>query len=249
MSTQMLAPHSGKRIPPAGPRLASVAELESPEFRAIMTDINGFAGKHGLRQFTDWSKVWEYPWLWTRGLDAISWPGKSLVDFGSEISPVPWLLASRGARVTLIETDRQWLPHWEALRRELGVEVDWRFVADDSLPLPDASADAVTSFSVIEHQNDKARAVSEIARVLKPDSPLFLSFDICEAAMGMTFPDWNGRALTLDEFEREIWEHPKFRNAGRLEWNVSDIPSFKEWHLRSAPHHNYVTGTAVLIRR
>jgi SAM-dependent methyltransferase len=249
MTTQTLSPHSGKGIQPSGPRLASVAELESPEFQAVMTDINGFAARHGLRQFTDWSKAWEYPWLWSRGLDAISWPGKSLVDFGSEISPMPWLLASRGARVTLIETDRQWLPRWEALRRELGVEVDWRFVSDDSLPLADASADAVTSFSVIEHQSDKVRAVSEIARVLRPGGPLFLSFDICEPAMGMTFPDWNGRALTLAEFEREIWEHPAFRNAGPAAWNIADIPSFRAWHLKSAPHHNYVTGTAVLVRR
>jgi SAM-dependent methyltransferase len=249
MSTQALTNHSEKQIQPAGPRLASVAELESPEFRAVMSRINAFAAKHGLRQFTDWSKVWEYPWLWTRGLDAISWPGKSLVDFGSEISPMPWLLASLGARVTLIETDHQWLPRWESLRNELGVEVDWKFVTDDSLPLSDASADAVTSFSVIEHQSDKARAVAEIARVLKPGGPFFLSFDICEPDMGMSFPDWNGRALTLAEFGKEIWDHPDFRNAGPLEWNRSDIPTFKAWHLESAPHHNYVTGSAVLIRR
>jgi len=234
---------------PAGPRLASVTELESPPFRAVMAECNTFAARHGLRQFADWSKVWEYPWLYLRGLGSIDWRGKRLVDFGSELSPMPWLLASRGASVTLVETDPQWLPRWEALRSELGVRVDWHLVDGETLPLPDACADAVTSFSVIEHQPDKGRAIAEIVRILKKRAPLFVSFDICEPDMGMTFPEWNGRALTLEGFEREIWSHPAFGNRGRPAWNAADIPAFKTWHLRSAPHHNYVTGAAVLVTR
>jgi len=233
----------------AAPRLGSVTELESAPFRAFMSECNAFAARHGLRQFTDWSKVWEYPWLHARGLGAIDWPGKHLIDFGSEISPMPWLLATRGARVTLIETDPQWRPLWEKLRAELGVEVDWRIVTSEILPLTDASVDAVTSFSVIEHQADKALAMAEIARVLKPGAPLFISFDICEPDRGMTFPAWNGHALTLAEFEREIWFHPAFGNTEKPRWNLADIPAYQAWHLRSAPHHNYVTGAAVLVRK
>lgn len=236
-------------IQPAAPRLGSVAELESAPFRAFMTECNAFAAEHGLRQFTDWTKVWEYPWLYQHGIGSIDWEGKRLLDFGSEISPMPWLLATRGAKVTLIETDPQWQPTWEALRAKLSVDVDWHLVKDEVLPLPDRYADAVTSFSVIEHQPNKARAVGEIARVMKPGAPLFISFDICEPAMGMTFPEWNGRALTMQEFEREIWRHPAFGNrADPLPWNVEDIPAYKAWHLKSAPHHNYVTGAAVLVK-
>jgi hypothetical protein len=95
---------------------------------------------------------------------------------------------------------------------------------------------------------DKTRAVAEIARILKPRAPLFISFDICEPAMGMTFPGWNGRALTLAEFEREIWLLPAFGNRQPPQWNLDDIPAFKAWHLRSAPHHNYVVGAAVLVK-
>ncbi len=238
---------SGPR--PVPPRLASVPELESPPFRAFMAESNAFAAAHGLREFTNWSKVWEYPWLHRHGLGSIDWRGRHLVDFGSEISPMPWLLATRGAKVTLIETDRQWEPRWRELKAKLGVAVDWKFVDSERLPLPDACADAVTSFSVIEHQPDKRLAMSEIARVLKPRSPLFISFDICEPGLGMTFPEWNGRALTMAEFERELWFHPDFGNHVAPSWNAGDIPAFREWHLRSAPHHNYVTGAAVLVRR
>ena len=242
-------PFLSPRIRPAGPRLGSVSEIESASFQAFMTECNAFAGRHGLRQFTDWTKVWEYPWLNQHGIGDMNWRGQRLVDFGSEISPLPWLLATQGAEVTLIETDPQWIPIWEKLRAELGVKVDWHLVTSEVLPLPDGYADAVTSFSVIEHQPDKPRAVAEIARVLKKKAPFFISFDICQPEMGMTFPEWNGRALTMAEFENEIWLHPAFGQTQRPQWNLEDIPAYKAWHLRSAPHHNYVTGAAVLVKR
>ncbi|HEU5079583.1 MAG TPA: class I SAM-dependent methyltransferase [Opitutaceae bacterium] len=238
-------------IKPIPPRLASVTELESPSFRAFIDEINAFSRDHGLREFTNWSKVWEYPWLYAHGLDQIVWPGKRLIDFGSEISPMPWFLAKRGAIVTLIETDPQWLPIWEELRTKLGVNVSWKIVSDEILPLPDAFADAATSFSVIEHQPNKKRAVGEIARVLKPGAPLFISFDICEPSLGMTFPEWNGRALTMAEFEKEIWRHPAFVSdpAQPLTWNTNAMAAFRDWHLQSAPHHNYVVAAAVLRKK
>lgn len=249
--SSLLAGLFGRRphLQTTAPRLASVAELESPRFRSFMAESNAFAAQHGLREFTNWSKIWEYPWLYYHGIDKIDWREKQLVDFGSEISPMPWLLATRGARVTLIETDPQWIPLWEKLRAKLGVNVDWKLVSSEALPLPNSYADAVTSFSVIEHQPDKRRAIDEIARVLKPGAPLFVSFDICEPNLGMTFPEWNGRALTRPEFEEEIWQHPAFGNRQSVDWNSSDIQAFKSWHLQSAPHHNYVVGAAVLVKR
>ncbi len=232
------------------PRLASVPELESAPFRAFMSECNTFAREHGLREFTNWSKVWEYPWLNQHGIAQTDWRGKHLVDFGSEISPLPWILATRGAKVTLIEADPQWQPVWEKLKAKLNVDVSWHIVSNELLPLPDACADAISSFSVIEHQPDKRRAVSEIARVLKPGCPFYISFDICEPSLGMTFPAWNGRALTMAEFENEIWRHPAFGNsAAPLLWNLDAMPAFKQWHLQSALHHNYVTAAAVLVKR
>lgn len=234
----------------AGPRLASVPELESAHYRAFMAEMNAFARRHGLREFTDWSKVWEYPWLWFHGMDRIDWRGRHVLDLGSEISPMPWWLAARGAEVTLVETDVQWVPVWERLKSELRADVTWHQVRDETLPLPDATVDAVTSLSVIEHQPDKRRALAEIARVLRPRSPLFISYDICEPELGMTFPEWNGRALTRREFEAEIWRHPDFdAGSGPISWNESDLEPFRRWHLRSAPHHNYCTGAAVLVKR
>ena len=211
-----------------------------------MNALNAYAAEHELRQFTNWSKVWEYPWLWHHGLGSQDWKRVRLLDLGSEISPLPWYLASQGATITLIEADSQWTPIWEKLRNRTGAKIDWHIVSTEKLPLPDASFDIVTSFSVIEHQSDKRQAIDEVVRILKSRGLLALSFDICEPDMGMTFPDWNGSALTLRQFEDIIWRHPGFANVAALEWNTSDMTAFKEWNLLSAPHHNYVVGAAIL---
>ena len=249
LSSVALPPSPGASPRPAYAALGSAAELASEPFRLFMNYMNGFAARLDLRVFTDWSKVWEYPWLWFQSLSQGNWSGRRLVDLGSEISPMPWFLASLGARVTLIETDPQWVPRWEALRARLGVDVDWHLVDSERLPLADAEADALTSFSVIEHQPDKRLAMDEVARVLKPGGRLAISFDLCEPDQGMTFPEWNGRALTLRQFEEFVWRHPAFDAGPAPVWNLADIPAFLSWHLRSAPHHNYIVGAAALTRR
>jgi hypothetical protein len=82
--------------------------------------------------------------------------------------------------------------------------------------------------------------------VLKPGGTFGISFDICEPALGMTFPDWNGRALTMAEFESAIWLQPAFGQKTAPDWNREDIEPFLRWHRQTAPHHNYVTGAALL---
>jgi SAM-dependent methyltransferase len=238
-------------IPPSesGVELARLDQLHSPRFQRFMLALNCFAAEHGLMVMTNWSKVWEYPWLWYAALSRLNWEGKHLVDLHSEKSPMPWLIAALGAKVTLIETDSQWIDLWKALRDKLQVNVDWHILKGECLPLPDACADGVTSISVIEHQADKARAIEEVVRLLKPGGLFALSFDICEPEMEMTFPEWNGRALTMREFEETIWNHPTFANTTRPDWNIRDIPAFRQWHLQSAPHHNYAVGAAILRKR
>ena len=229
--------------------LANLPEMFSPAWTQFIDELNAFGAPHGLRQFTNWSKLWEYPWLWHHGLSAQNWSGRRLLDLGSEQSPFPWWLAARGAHVTLVETRADWIPQWEKIRAALGVEVDWQIVTDSRLPFPDGHFDAVTSFSVIEHQPDKDVAVDEVARVLKPGGQFAISFDICEPALGMTFPEWNGRALTRDEFTRLLWQHTAFGRTDAPEWNDEDIGPFLRWHRTTAPHHNYVTAAAVLQKR
>jgi 2-polyprenyl-3-methyl-5-hydroxy-6-metoxy-1,4-benzoquinol methylase len=227
--------------------LANLPQMFSREWTGFIDELNAFAAPLGLRQFTNWSKLWEYPWIWHHGLSAIDWRGQRVLDLGSEQSPFPWWLATKGAHVTLVETGRNWIEQWEAVRTALGgVAVDWQIVDSCRLPFPQETFDVVTSFSVIEHQDDKTLAAAEVGRVLKPGGLFGVSFDICEPDMGMTFPAWNGRALTMQEFETAIWNQPAFARRAPPDWNLEDIGPFWRWHRQTAAHHNYVTGAAVL---
>ena len=240
-----------QRVPPPpvpACRLASIDELRAPLFAGFTEGLNTFASQFSLSTFEERPENWEHAWLWFTGLYSAIGTGKRVITINSGLSPLPWLIALLGAEVTIIETNQAWIPQWDALRRKLRVKVDWQ-IAAEALPLPEKLADVVISLSVIEHQPDKTKAIAELARVLKPDGVLAMSFDLCEKSQGMTYPGGNSRALTMAEFEREIWFHPAFGNREKPQWNLADIPAFQAWHLRSASHHNYVVGAAVLVKR
>jgi 2-polyprenyl-3-methyl-5-hydroxy-6-metoxy-1,4-benzoquinol methylase len=232
-------------------RLASVEEMQSRPFVETLERLNALARIYGLREMTNWSKVWEYPWILLNGVASAVSPGVRICDLGSELSSVPWYLASLGAEVAIIETDSQYISLWDEIRRKTGWKVEWSIVDSEILPFKSESFSVVTSFSVIEHQQNKEKAISEVIRILKPGGIFGISFDICEPEMGMTFPIWNGRAITMKEFEVLLWNHPAFREGvpSTPEWNVEDVGEFVRWHLRSAPHHNYAVGASVLHRR
>jgi SAM-dependent methyltransferase len=229
--------------------LASVRELESQRFTDFMNVLNSLAKKFNLRIMTNWSKVWEYPWLWFNGLESVNHKSTHICDLGSELSSIPFYLASLGAQVVIVENDNQYIQTWESIRKSTGWSVDWRIVNSEKLPFADKSFDIVTSFSVIEHQPNKTMAIEEVGRILKPGGIFAISFDICEPSLGMTFPEWNGSALTTGEFEKIIWENPLFiQDKKTINWNFEDSKEFIKWHLQSASHHNYIVGAAILIR-
>jgi polysaccharide pyruvyl transferase WcaK-like protein/SAM-dependent methyltransferase len=214
-----------------------------------MAWANAFARLHGLREQTTWSKVWEYPWSW-RQLARLEIPRLTMLDIGSELSPMPWLFAALGARVTLIETEGAHAAHWRELRETLGFDVEWQIVEGPRLPFAAGAFDVVTSYSVIEHIPDKETAIDEAVRVLRPGGTLCLTFDVCEPARGMTFPEWNGCALDMAAFDRLVWKRADLEPvAPSAAWNVEDIDEFLAWHRTTAPHHNYVVGGAVFARR
>ena len=229
--------------------LANLEEIISPKFTQFIESLNELAEPLGLRTFCNWSKVWEYPWIWDRGLKCLDWKGLRVLDIGSEQSPWPWFLALKGAHVVIVERAADWVEQWEAIRQKLDVSVHWQLIDSCELPMTSEYFDVVTSLSVLEHQADKELALSEAARVLKPGGLLGITCDICEPHYGMTYPSWGGVPLTLREFEQKIWLHPAFEQEASLEWNEADIPAFLNWHRLSAPHHNYTCAAALLRRK
>lgn len=228
--------------------LATLAELRSQSFRSLMDQINRMARGNSLQEYTTYSRVWEYPWVWSH-LEALKGQSIAVLDIGSERSPFPWFLAMQGFRLILSDVSGRYWHVWRRASRELGVAVRRLVLDAQNLALPTASVDVYLSVSVVEHVPDKEKVIAEAARVLRPGGLLIMTFDICEPDMGMTFPEWNGRALTMSEFDdlfkSSCWFEP---GLSELPWNTDDITGYLSWHRTTAPHHNYVTGAAVVRR-
>ncbi|MGD8313725.1 MAG: methyltransferase domain-containing protein [Syntrophobacterales bacterium] len=229
-------------------RLASVRELRSEHYTRFMQQLNHFAAEAELHQYTTYSRVWEYPWLWSK-LESLKGQGLRVLDLGSERSPIQWFLATQGFRVIVSDINAQHWRVWRRASKKLGLSLSRRIIDAQNVDLPAASVDIYLSVSVIEHVEDKVKAMMEAARVLRPGGLLIMTFDICEPDMGMSFPEWNGRALTMREFDElfrdSSWFDPEI---SRLRWNAEDIPEYYSWHRNTAPHHNYITGAAVVRR-
>jgi cyclopropane fatty-acyl-phospholipid synthase-like methyltransferase len=103
----------------------------------------------------------EYPWLVEHAGDVA---GRSVIDIGAGVSPVPLVLAQRGALVTTID-------YMPADVRELDVRNEWGFLdyhmvdpritsinADaTTVELDAGSGDVIASISVIEHMPASVR--------------------------------------------------------------------------------------------
>ena len=228
--------------------LAARDDLQSNTFRSLMQEINRVARAGSLEEHTTYSRIWEYPWVWLQ-LEPLKGRGLQVLDVGSEKSPFPWFLATQGFRVVISDRTARWWQLWRTAKRQLKVAVSKRILDCQDLDIPTASLDIYLSVSVVEHVPDKARVIAEAARVLRPGGLLVMTFDICEPDMGMTFPAWNGRALTTGEFD-ELFRNAAFFEGGlsEIRWNTEVIPEYLAWHRTTAPHHNYVTGAAVVRR-
>lgn len=224
-----------------------MAELHSPKFQEFLKELEIFSSSLGLDREIRYCRRWEYPWLWLNGLESAQYP---LLDIGSALSPFPWFLSTRGS-VTMTETDPSFVHRWSEISQNIqcrGIDPPrWSLCSNESLPFPSDSFGSITSVSVIEHQPDKALALDEIVRVLRPGGTFYLTFDLFEPSMGMTYPR-NDIPLNLSVFESLIWDNSAFKNSTRPSWNISDVPEFLRWHSSTAPQHTYVAGAAILTK-
>jgi SAM-dependent methyltransferase len=229
-------------------QLARMSELQGPEFSKIMAQINGVARRCGLQEYDTYSRIWEYPWVWLQ-LKALKGRKIRVLDVGSERSPFSWFLSTQGFDVTVSDVTANYWRFWQRASQQLGVAVNKCVLDAEKLNFSTSSVDIYLSVSVIEHVRHKVKAITEAARVLKPGGLLILTFDICEPDMGMTFPEWNGRALSMREFDELFCRSPWFKTeVSQLPWNTKDILEYLFWNRTTAVHHNYVTGAAVVQR-
>lgn len=229
-------------------RLACLPELESNSYRSFMHLLNQVAHRANLQQYTSYSRLWEYPWVWSQ-LEPLKGQGLRVLDIGSEESPFPWFLATQDFDVIVSDVTAKYSRVWKRARERLDVTVRTYVHDAQFLAIPTASVDIYLSVSVLEHIPSKVRAIVEAARVIRPGGCLIMTFDICEPKLGMSFPTWNGRALSMREFDGLFRCSPWFEpGVSETSWNTDEVPDYLAWHRTTAPHHNYVTGASIAWR-
>jgi SAM-dependent methyltransferase len=154
------------------------------------------------------SRQWELPYVWAN----LGRAAHRVLDAGSGLTFLPYLLAAAGATVTCCD-------------HEGGLELEERhgqaaaltrlpvtFGSADlaNLPYANASFDAVTCVSVMEHVGTGRRAIlGELARVLAPGGRLVLTCDVDLRGVGHL--DVAELAVMLKELE------PHFAHAHPLD--------------------------------
>ena len=104
-------------------------------------------------------------------------PGRVVVDVAAGTGKLTRLLVPTGARVVAVEPLAEML----AVLREAVPKAEVLEGTAEALPLPNGSADAVAVASAF-HWFDRAAALAEIARVLKPGGALALVFNTRDGA-------------------------------------------------------------------
>jgi SAM-dependent methyltransferase len=137
-------------------------------------------------------------------------PGANVVDVAAGTGKLTRLLAATGATVTAIEPV-------SAMRDVLMDAVPGVEALDgtaEAMPLPAASADVVTAAQAF-HWFDTARALEEIARVLRPGGGLALLFNVRDESAG-----W------LAEMGRIIqWHDRDIDHYGNVDWAGTVVAS------------------------
>ena len=100
-------------------------------------------------------------------------PGSLVADVGTGTGFLAEAALDAGARVIGIDASEGMLS--QARARFAGREFDARRGDVDALPVDDAQADAVLANMVLHHAPDPARAIREMARILKPGGTLVIT--------------------------------------------------------------------------
>src|SRR5882762_4614092 len=176
---------------------ASLSDLSDPDLRAAMKELNEFqdsflgTGPHdpGYPWPPDalhwWSRVWEYPYVWTN-LQSLTSNGSNsngatILDFGSGVTAFPFFVAKKlNKDVVCMDTDGSFAGSIARTARALGVGGHVSFLQDTDGPLPmkDASVGCVYSVSVLEHIPEANRLLGEFHRILNPGGIPVLTKDV-----------------------------------------------------------------------
>lgn len=102
--------------------------------------------------------------------------GKQVLEIGCGRGDFScWLARNTSARITAADFSHTAVAKGRNFAASLGLKIDWQVMDIQSIACPDSTFQFVISSETIEHVPDPIRAISELARVLKPGGKLFLT--------------------------------------------------------------------------
>lgn len=151
--------------------------------RKNRTAFEWYSRKWVLDPLHQWSRIWEYPFVYDR---LLAWRMRcaaervSVLDAGSGMTFFPFFLAATipTCGVVCVDTDVALGNMYARLVSEARDSVHFTSGDLQHLPFPDCSLDAVYCVSVLEHLGDATAAIEEIARVLRPHGIFVATFDV-----------------------------------------------------------------------
>ncbi len=183
--------------------------------------------------FHNWSRIWEYPWVWKQIKKIKNYGKKSLriADLGSGLTFFPWFLAGKGNSVYALDNNLGLIPAKKMIgkiKRELDIKGDISYLASDAakISLRDDSVDAVTNISLLEHLPDYYLSLEESSRILMRGGRLIATFDV--SLDGLPFGD--GTPLNLNQVNKIT--HHKFRSISKNSLRFSNHP--RKWSSRKS---------------
>lgn len=157
----------------------------------------------------------------------------TLLDVGAGTGLLALAAAPRVAHVTALDVSPAMCERLETKRRQLGIEnVAIVMGSATELPLADDAVDVVVSNYCFHHlsDNEKARALAEIWRVLRPGGRLVLG----DMMFGLNLAHRRDRAVILRLVRRMLGHGPAgllrvMRNAARVITGRGEHPARVDW--------------------
>ncbi len=144
--------------------------------------------------------------------------GQLAADLGAGTGFVTEGLLRRGLRVVAIDQSEAMLAKMKAKFAAVPGKVDYRRGEADCLPLADQAVDHVFANMCLHHVDDPARAVAEMARILRPGGRLTIT-DVFEHPFEFLKTEHHDRWLGFRREALEEW----LTAAGLSEVAVDDL--------------------------
>jgi SAM-dependent methyltransferase len=179
--------------------IAAVSDLQTPLWREVFATMEDhqaefLSGQHLFRSpeykwpldaLHQWSRVWEYPYVyshvaeWRRAHAGTAVP--LVADIGSGVTFFPFSVARLGFQVACADPDPVCATDFDRAAKVVDHgqgQVEFRLIDGGGLPFESSECDLVYCISVLEHIQAFDNTVREIARILKPEGLFYLTIDL-----------------------------------------------------------------------